>query len=97
VKHPKHQDFVQQLRGAQHPRPEPLDKGPEPAPADAETILVKRLEAVYQRLVPLRDSAVRYRMTDKEERALETLLSLAVDACWQANPELTDEEKGGKP
>ncbi|HLW00102.1 MAG TPA: hypothetical protein VKT82_15645 [Ktedonobacterales bacterium] len=65
--------------------------------AESGTILAKRLEALYQRLLTLRARAVRYRMTDREERALETLLSLAVDACWLANPELTDEEKGGKP
>jgi hypothetical protein len=73
-----------------------LDAILEPAPPEAETILAKRLEAVYQRLVTLRARTVRYRVTDWEERALETVLSLAVDACWQANPELTEEEKGGK-
>jgi hypothetical protein len=95
VKHPKRQDFVQQLRATQHPRREPLAEILESAPIASETILAKRLEAVYQRLQTLRARAVRYRMTDREERALETLLSLAVDACWEANPELTDEEKGG--
>ena len=96
MKHPKHQDFVQQLRATKQPRREPLDAILEPAPIASETILAQRLEVLYQRLLTLRARVVRYRMTDREERALVTLLNLAVDACWSANPELTDSEKGGK-
>ena len=96
MKHPKHQNHVQSLRAAKQPKGDPLDAILESAPTESETILAKRLEALYQRLSTLRARAVRYHMTDREERALETLLSLAVDACWSANPELTEEEQGGK-
>jgi hypothetical protein len=54
VKHPTHQDFVQQLRATQQPRRKPLAAILESAPIASETILAKRLEAVYQRLQALR-------------------------------------------
>ena len=96
MKHPKHQGFVKPLRAAKQPKGELLNTILEPAPTVREIILADRLESIHQRLLKLRARSVRYRMTDREERALETLLSRALDACWQANPELPDSEKGGK-
>jgi hypothetical protein len=106
VKHPRHQDFVKPLRAAKQPRGEPLDAILEPAPTVREIILAERLHDIYLRLSTLRSRTVPYRMTDKEERDLETLLSRGVDALWFAHPEPSDSprqppaalrKKGGKP
>ena len=106
VKHPKHQDFVQQLRAAKQSKGEPLDAILEPAPTVREIILADRLESIHQRLLKLRARSVPYRMTDQEERDLDTLLERCRDALWFAHPEPDGSprqppaalrKKGGKP
>ena len=108
MKPPKHQD-LEQLRAAKQPKGDQVDVILAPEATVREIVLGDRLESIYQRLLKLRVRTVPYRMTDKEERDLETLLSRASDALWFAHPEpdgspkqpsmverMTERKKGGK-
>jgi len=52
-----------------------------------EIILADRLHDIYLRLNTLRSRSMPYRMTDQEERDLDTLLERGRDALWFAHPE----------
>jgi hypothetical protein len=86
-----------------------LDAILEPAPTVREIVLADRLHDIYLRLNTLRSRTVPYRMTDQEERDLDTLLERGRDALWFAHPEpdgsprqppmaerMAERKKGGK-